>query len=219
MFVTPIQPRRNIIIHLCIISAITVLSSAKFHGWILNQRQKSRYSNANPNPFSVSPTYRYPHYQWPFLTSNINYQDHRGLNRPTQVDFSKPKLKSHNRQIIHQKKDKSKPTAAICTKSGYFAYPNDCKKFYRCVATQNLVSEVIFNGSQKFNIFHFVCPAGTIFDERVQVCNHPRVAICNTNNIQGAGINDGIANTDIENQSEGESFAPDNGPGVQHQER
>ena len=218
MFVTPVQPRRNIIIHLCIISAITVLSSAKFHGWILNQRQKSRYSNAN-KPFSISPTYRYPHYQWPFLTSNINYQDHRDLNKPTQVDLKKPKLKSHNRQIIHQKKDKSKPTAAICTKSGYFAYPNDCKKFYRCVATQNLVSEVIFNGSQKFNIFHFVCPAGTIFDERVQVCNHPRVAICNANNIAGADINDGIMNTDIENQSEGENFAPDNGQGVQHQER
>merc|ERR1712150_37496 len=79
-------------------------------------------------------------------------------------------------------------------------------------------SEVIFNGSQKFNIFHFVCPAGTIFDERVQVCNHPRVAICNTNTIEGADINDGIANTDIEHQSEGESFAPDNGHGVQHQE-
>ena len=217
MFVTPIQPRRNIIIHLCIISAITVLSSAKFHGWILNQRQKSRYSNANPNPFSVSPTYRYPHYQWPFLTSNINYQDHRGLNRPTQVDFSKPKLKSHNRQIIHQKKDKSKPTAAICTKSGYFAYPNDCKKFYRCVATQNLVSEVIFNGSQKFNIFHFVCPAGTIFDERVQVCNHPRVAICNTNNIEGG--DNGIANAEIEDQSQEESFGTDNNQGVHLQDR
>ena len=217
MFVTPIQPRRNIIIHLCIISAITVLSSAKFHGWILNQRQKSRYSNANPNPFSVSPTYRYPHYQWPFLTSNINYQDHRVLNRPTQVDFSKPKLKSHNRQIIHQKKDKSKPTAAICTKSGYFAYPNDCKKFYRCVATQNLVSEVIFNGSQKFNIFHFVCPAGTIFDERVQVCNHPRVAICNTNNIEGA--DNGIVNAEIEDQSQGESFGTGNNQGVHLQDR
>ena len=217
MFVTPIQPRRNIIIHLCIISAITVLSSAKFHGWILNQRQKSRYSNANPNPFSVSPTYRYPHYQWPFLTSNINYQAHRGLNRPTQVDFSKPKLKSHNRQIIHQKKDKSKPTAAICTKSGYFAYPNDCKKFYRCVATQNLVSEVIFNGSQKFNIFHFVCPAGTIFDERVQVCNHPRVAICNTNNIEGG--DNGIANAEIEDQSQEESFGTDNNQGVHLQDR
>ena len=217
MFVTPIQPRRNIIIHLCIISAITVLSSAKFHGWILNQRQKSRYSNANPNPFSVSPTYRYPHYQWPFLTSNINHQDHRVLNRPTQVDFSKPKLKSHNRQIIHQKKDKSKPTAAICTKSGYFAYPNDCKKFYRCVATQNLVSEVIFNGSQKFNIFHFVCPAGTIFDERVQVCNHPRVAICNTNNIEGA--DNGIVNAEIEDQSQGESFGTGNNQGVHLQDR
>ena len=217
MFVTPILPRRNIIIHLCIISAITVLSSAKFHGWILNQRQKSRYSNANPNPFSVSPTYRYPHYQWPFLTSNINYQDHRVLNRPTQVDFNKPKLKSHNRQTIHQKKDKSKPTAAICTKSGYFAYPNDCKKFYRCVATQNLVSEVIFNGSQKFNIFHFVCPAGTIFDERVQVCNHPRVAICNTNNIEGDG--NGIANAEIEDQSQGESFGTGNNQGVNLQDR
>ena len=217
MFVTPIQPRRNIIIHLCIISAITVLSSAKFHGWILNQRQKSRYSNANPNPFSVSPTYRYPHYQWPFLTSNINYQDHRVLNRPTQVELNKPKLKPHNRQTIHQKKDNSKPTASICTKSGYFAYPNDCKKFYRCVATQNLVSEVIFNGSQKFNIFHFVCPAGTIFDERVQVCNHPRVAICNTNNIEGG--DNGIANAEIEDQSQEESFGTDNNQGVHLQDR
>ena len=216
MFVTPIQPRRNILIHLCIISAITVLSSAKFHGWILNQRQKSRYSNAN-KPFSVSPTYRYPHYQWPFLTSNINYQDHRVLNRPTQVDFNKPKLKSHNRQTIHQKKDKSKPTAAICTKSGYFAYPNDCKKFYRCVATQNLVSEVIFNGSQKFNIFHFVCPAGTIFDERVQVCNHPRVAICHSNNI-GGGDN-GIVNAEIEDQSQAESLGTGDNQGSHLQDR
>ena len=53
------------------------------------------------------------------------------------------------------------PTASICHAEGFFRYPNDCKRFYRCVDYSH--------DGLDFSIFHFMCPAGTIFDETVQV--------------------------------------------------
>jgi hypothetical protein len=197
-------------IHLCIISAITILSSATFHGWILNQRHKSRYYNSH-NPFSPGPTYLHPpthHPQWPFIASRRNYQEHPITHAP--LDFAKiKKANYHRHHNTHHENKNDKPSSAICRKSGYFHYPNNCKKFYRCVATNRIVSE-IFSGSSHFNIFHFNCPAGTIFDERVQICNHPRVAKCTEQNVGDDGVNIGISvdvsNPDIDHDSESNGF-------------
>ncbi|KAL4713248.1 hypothetical protein ACJJTC_013178 [Scirpophaga incertulas] len=51
-----------------------------------------------------------------------------------------------------------------CEKAGYFADPNDCKKFYRCVDWDG-------NG-EKFSVFHFECGEGTIWDPSLETCNH-----------------------------------------------
>ena len=55
----------------------------------------------------------------------------------------------------------NQPTASICTHEGFFRYPNDCSRFYRCVDWSQ--------DEFQYSIFHFVCPTGTVFDERVQV--------------------------------------------------
>ena len=58
------------------------------------------------------------------------------------------------------------PSSSICRKPGYFRHPRDCARFYRCVDSSTF-------GVLRFSIFHFSCPAGTVFDEQIQVCNHP----------------------------------------------
>ncbi len=63
-----------------------------------------------------------------------------------------------------------------CFISGYFRHPLDCSKFYRCVET--LQSPLLPPGTPiRFSIFNFDCPAGTVFDERIQVdiaCRLPK---------------------------------------------
>ena len=59
----------------------------------------------------------------------------------------------------------AKPTAADCTAAGFYASPVSCQAFYRCV-------DWMGDGSW-FSIFHFTCPVGTVFDEKISVCNHP----------------------------------------------
>lgn len=51
-----------------------------------------------------------------------------------------------------------------CTEAGYFADPNDCKKFYRCVDWDG-------NG-KRFSVYHFDCGEGTIWDPALDTCNH-----------------------------------------------
>ncbi|CAG9786148.1 unnamed protein product [Diatraea saccharalis] len=51
-----------------------------------------------------------------------------------------------------------------CEKAGYYANPDDCKKFYRCVDWDG-------NG-EKFSVFHFECGEGTIWDPQLDTCNH-----------------------------------------------
>lgn len=55
-------------------------------------------------------------------------------------------------------------TQIECTKEGYFPYPGNCRKFYRCVDWDHK--------GQKFSVFYFDCPAGTIFDPSINICNH-----------------------------------------------
>lgn len=208
---------RSRIIHFCIISAIIIISSAKFNGWILNQRHKTRYFKAN-NPFATSLLYHpplphpHPGRHWPFIASRRNFREHPITRAP--INFAKIKQASYHPNDNRPESSIKKPNSSICKKTGYFSYPNDCKRFYRCVATNRIVSEV-FNGSAHFNIFHFACPAGTIFDERVQVCNHPRVAKCNENSDEADNIETGIS-SGIDHGSENNGFGSVIQDGSQH---
>lgn len=52
-----------------------------------------------------------------------------------------------------------------CKTAGYYGFPGDCMRFYRCVD--------YFGTNERFSLFVFDCPDGTIFDDTVSVCNHP----------------------------------------------
>jgi len=51
-----------------------------------------------------------------------------------------------------------------CEGVGYFPDPADCSKFYRC-------TDIYGNGL--LQTYMFECPAGTVFDIKVSVCNWP----------------------------------------------
>lgn len=51
----------------------------------------------------------------------------------------------------------------VCTREGFFRNPDDCSKFYRCID--------LWQNGQRFGIFNFNCPVGTVFDENYMVCN------------------------------------------------
>ncbi|OQR74195.1 hypothetical protein BIW11_09233 [Tropilaelaps mercedesae] len=55
--------------------------------------------------------------------------------------------------------------SAQCTSTGFFRNPTNCHKFYRCVD---------FYQNGQYTIFHFDCPGGLVFDERISVCNWPQ---------------------------------------------
>ncbi|KAL6259941.1 hypothetical protein P5V15_009851 [Pogonomyrmex californicus] len=50
----------------------------------------------------------------------------------------------------------------VCNNEGFYPHPSKCNKFYRCV-----------NNGNSFNVYHFDCPPGTIFDPSINVCNYP----------------------------------------------
>ncbi|XP_023288800.1 uncharacterized protein LOC105697195, partial [Orussus abietinus] len=50
----------------------------------------------------------------------------------------------------------------ICNRPGFYPHPTRCDKFYRCV-----------DNGKGFNVYHFNCPPGTIFDPSIDVCNYP----------------------------------------------
>ncbi|XP_065213766.1 uncharacterized protein LOC135840938 [Planococcus citri] len=52
-----------------------------------------------------------------------------------------------------------------CEKAGYYPNPKDCKKFYRCVDWDG-------DKGERFSVYHFDCPEGTIFDPSLNICNH-----------------------------------------------
>ncbi|TRY78294.1 hypothetical protein TCAL_06895 [Tigriopus californicus] len=54
-----------------------------------------------------------------------------------------------------------------CTQAGFFRDPEDCTRFYRCVDLW---------GVGNYQVYTFSCPAGTVFDESVSVCNWPYLA-------------------------------------------
>ena len=54
-----------------------------------------------------------------------------------------------------------------CTNAGFFREPSDCTRFYRCTDPF---------GVGNYQKHSFECPAGTVFDESVSVCNWPQLA-------------------------------------------
>ncbi|XP_011689188.1 PREDICTED: LOW QUALITY PROTEIN: mucin-5AC-like [Wasmannia auropunctata] len=72
---------------------------------------------------------------------------------------------------------KPKPSnGIICNDEGFYPHPTRCDKFYRCV-----------NNGNGFNVYHFDCAPGTIFDSSINVCNYPESVYpakdCTTGNI------------------------------------
>ncbi|KAJ2946068.1 hypothetical protein O0L34_g4986 [Tuta absoluta] len=61
--------------------------------------------------------------------------------------------------------ESSKPASSDkCEKEGYYGNSQDCTKFYRCVD----------DGNGGFTKYDFDCGEGTIWDQDVTTCNHPR---------------------------------------------
>ncbi len=57
----------------------------------------------------------------------------------------------------------STEVAGVCTAEGFFANPDDCTKFFRCVD---------FGDGRDLTKFDFDCGPGTVFDDRYDTCNH-----------------------------------------------
>lgn len=55
--------------------------------------------------------------------------------------------------------------ALVCREDGMFRNPNDCKRFYRCVATQV---------QGRFFMYEYTCPSETVFDEATRLCMWPQ---------------------------------------------
>ncbi|XP_045526846.1 serine-rich adhesin for platelets [Pieris brassicae] len=49
----------------------------------------------------------------------------------------------------------------ICSQNGFFGYPGDCKKFYRCIESSN----------GKYIRYEFSCSDGTVWDDHLKTCN------------------------------------------------
>lgn len=50
-----------------------------------------------------------------------------------------------------------------CTEAGYFPVAGDCAKFYHCTAY----------GNGQFSKSNFICSPGTVWDQKLLVCNYP----------------------------------------------
>ena len=60
--------------------------------------------------------------------------------------------------------------AFTCSSVGFFADPEfGCAKFHRC-------TDIFSNGS--LQRYTFDCPAGTLFDDRLETCNWPWAVTC-----------------------------------------
>lgn len=66
----------------------------------------------------------------------------------------------------------------VCPGSGFFPDPSTCSAFYRCV---DLTTS-----------FQFVCPAGTLYDQELMMCNHKELVTCTLKDAGGEGGNSDI---------------------------
>ncbi|CAG9584672.1 unnamed protein product [Danaus chrysippus] len=85
------------------------------------------------------------------------------ISSSTPMD-SATTIKDSNSNCSQSNSDYENTKNYTCTKAGFYADPNDCKKFYRCVDWEN-------NG-EKFSIYYFECGDGTIWDPALETCNH-----------------------------------------------
>jgi hypothetical protein len=53
-----------------------------------------------------------------------------------------------------------------CPSAGFFPAPGSCTKFIRCVD--------FYGTGRRFTTFEFSCGPGTVYDQRILGCNHPR---------------------------------------------
>jgi hypothetical protein len=59
-----------------------------------------------------------------------------------------------------------KPAEVNCTQAGYYPDSSDCANFYRCVDWDE-------DKGERFSVYFFRCPNGTIYDPEINTCNHP----------------------------------------------
>ena len=77
-----------------------------------------------------------------------------------------------------------------CKSNGFFRHPDDCTRFYRCVD---------LTGSGYFQMYTFSCPAGTVWDENVNTCNHKWAAPpCEENVEEAGGMEGGVDGGEME---------------------
>ena len=80
--------------------------------------------------------------------------------------FSGMKFRRIHRRPVSVKRSSSNLGGGfVCRRMGFFANEADCTLFYRCVD--------YWGDGRHFTLFRFRCPAGTIFDPSLSVCNHP----------------------------------------------
>ncbi|XP_044589471.1 cell surface glycoprotein 1-like [Cotesia glomerata] len=79
--------------------------------------------------------------------SNKPTDSSNGSNKPSQVSPSG---------------DSDPNKGIVCNSAGFYGHPTKCDKFYRCVDNGN-----------GFNVYHFDCAPGTIFDPSLSLCNYP----------------------------------------------
>lgn len=76
----------------------------------------------------------------------------------SELSESSSSTESHVPDCMTQKPNNT----IVCNDEGFYPHPIRCDKFYRCV-----------NNNNGFNVYHFDCPPGTIFDPSITTCNYP----------------------------------------------
>lgn len=82
----------------------------------------------------------------------------------------------------------------VCNNEGFYPHPSRCDKFYRCVDNGN-----------GFNVYHFDCPPGTIFDPSISVCNYPESVYPARDCTGGGTASPTSSETPVESTSEPET--------------
>ncbi|KAM3964383.1 uncharacterized protein ACR2FA_001358 [Aphomia sociella] len=99
------------------------------------------------------------------LTTTESSNSMTSTTTPSQTTTNNTTNSQDNSNCTQENSTKSPDKQNIkCEKAGFYANPNDCKKFYRCVDWDG-------NG-QRFSVYHFDCGEGTIWDPQLETCNH-----------------------------------------------
>ena len=84
-----------------------------------------------------------------------------GTTAPASIASTQPTSDSSTETTSGTTTEKPKnPT--VCDRPGFYPDPTWCDKFYRCV-----------DNGRGFNVYHFDCAPGTIWDPSIDTCNHP----------------------------------------------